>query len=157
MTDPNNDKEIDWSLCTWKGSRRRQHQDFHALPFSRKLEIIEEMNVFVASRQITVSAVTPAVVQEQPHIDPYTGEHIAPVSRARRADDVAAGEAIPTQWREEFEAAARRPLALRMRYAFIHTYKPVLDDAPYRSWDTTAEYRRWCEENLPDWLGYGRV
>ncbi|CAN5451940.1 hypothetical protein BH20VER3_BH20VER3_15300 [soil metagenome] len=64
---------------------------------------------------------------------------------------------IPTEWAEEFEAAARRPLAQRMRYAFIRTYKPVLDDAPYRSWDSTAEYRDWCERNLPDWLGYGRV
>ena len=52
--------------------------------------------------------------------------------------------------------AARRPLETRMRYAFIHTYKPVLDDAPYRAFDTMAEYRRWCELNLPDWLGYGR-
>lgn len=33
-------------------------------------------------------------------------------------------------WEEEFEAAARRPLATRFRYAFIRTYKPVLDDAP---------------------------
>ena len=57
----------------------------------------------------------------------------------------------------EFEAAARRPLAVRMKYAFIKTYKPVMDDAKYRSFNTTAEYRHWCEENLPDWLGYGRV
>jgi hypothetical protein len=57
----------------------------------------------------------------------------------------------------EFEAAARRPLAQRMKYAFIKTYKPVMDDAKFRSFDTTAEYRKWCEENLPDWLGYGRV
>lgn len=64
---------------------------------------------------------------------------------------------IPREWLEEFEAAARRPLATRMRYAFIRTYKPVLDDAPYRSSDTMEEYRRWCEANLPDWLGYGRV
>lgn len=62
-----------------------------------------------------------------------------------------------SEWWEEFEAAARRPLAMRMRYAFIRTYKPVLDDAPYRSFDTMEDYRRWCEENLPDWLGYGRV
>jgi hypothetical protein len=60
------------------------------------------------------------------------------------------------QWKEEFEAAARRPLRLRMRYAFIKTYKPVLDDEPYRSFETMAEYRQWCEENLPAWLGYGR-
>ncbi len=64
---------------------------------------------------------------------------------------------IPADWREEFEAAARRPLPLRMRYAFIRTYKPVLDDAPFRSWNSTAEYRDWCEANLPSWLGYGRV
>jgi hypothetical protein len=46
---------------------------------------------------------------------------------------------------------------VRVRYAFIKTYKPVLDDAPFRSFDTMADYRRWCETNLPDWLGYGRV
>ena len=64
---------------------------------------------------------------------------------------------IPREWLEEFEAAARRPLETRLRYAFIHTYKPVLDDAPYRAFDTMEAYRRWCEENLPDWLGYGRL
>ena len=64
---------------------------------------------------------------------------------------------IPPDWFEEFEAAARRPLETRMRYSFIHTYKPVLDDASYRSFDSMEEYRRWCEENLPSWLGYGRV
>jgi len=54
----------------------------------------------------------------------------------------------------EFEANAKRPLETRMRYAFLRTYKPVLDDARYRSFDTMEEYRRWCNENLPDWLGY---
>ena len=39
----------------------------------------------------------------------------------------------------------------------IYTYRPVLDDAPFRAFATTADYRRWCEENLPDWLGYGRL
>lgn len=64
---------------------------------------------------------------------------------------------IPREWWEEFEAAARRPLAQRMHYAFIKTYKPVMDDASYRSFETMEEYRCWCEANLPDWLGYGRV
>ena len=64
---------------------------------------------------------------------------------------------IPPEWLAEFQAAARRPLEMRFRYAFIRTYKPVLDDAPFRAFETTADYRRWCEENLPDWLGYGRV
>ena len=64
---------------------------------------------------------------------------------------------IPPDWLAEFEAAARRPLEIRFRYAFIRTYKPVLDDAPYRAFDSMHDYRRWCEVNLPDWLGYGRV
>lgn len=64
---------------------------------------------------------------------------------------------IPRPWLEEFEAAARRPLPVRFRYAFIKTYKPVMDDAEFRAFDTTADYRRWCEENLPSWLGYGSV
>ncbi len=60
------------------------------------------------------------------------------------------------QWEAEFAAAARRPLALRLRYAFLKTYKPVLDDAPYRAFDRMSDYRRWAE-TLPAWLGYGRV
>jgi hypothetical protein len=64
---------------------------------------------------------------------------------------------IPADWLAEFEAASKRPLEQRLKYAFIKTYKPVLDDAAYRSFETMADYRRWCEEHLPDWLGYGRV
>ena len=60
------------------------------------------------------------------------------------------------EWEAEFEASMRRPLKVRFKYSFIKTYKPVLDDATYRSWETTAEYREWCEKNLPGWLGYGR-
>ena len=64
---------------------------------------------------------------------------------------------VDPSWIEEFEAAARRPLEVRLRYAFIRTYKPVLDDASYRSFESMEEYRQWCEANLPSWLGYGRV
>jgi hypothetical protein len=64
---------------------------------------------------------------------------------------------IPPEWLAEFEAAARRPLEQRLRYAFIKTYKPVMDDARYRSFETMEEYRRWCDANLPSWLGYSRV
>jgi hypothetical protein len=64
---------------------------------------------------------------------------------------------LPSDWLAEFEAAARRSLAQRFRYAFVRTYKPVLDDARYRSFESLAEYRSWCEQNLPAWLGYGRV
>ena len=61
------------------------------------------------------------------------------------------------QWRAEFEAAARRPLEVRMRYAFVKTYKPVLDDAKYRVFESMEEYRQWCDRELPSWLGYHRV
>lgn len=61
------------------------------------------------------------------------------------------------QWREEFDAAARRPLEVRMRYAFVKTHKPVLDDAKVRVFDTMDDYRQWCERELPTWLGYRRV
>jgi len=60
-------------------------------------------------------------------------------------------------WEEEFAAAARRPLAVRIRYAFLRTYKPILDDASFRSFERMADYRQWCETQLPSWLGYGRV
>lgn len=66
-------------------------------------------------------------------------------------------QSIRAEWLEEFEAAARRPLKSRMRYAFIKTYRPVMDDAGFRAFDTMEDYRRWCEENLPRWLGYHRV
>ena len=65
--------------------------------------------------------------------------------------------AIPADVLAEFEAAARRPLPQRWRYAFIKTHKPVLDDARFRSFESMEEYRRWCERNLPRWLGYHRV
>lgn len=64
---------------------------------------------------------------------------------------------IPKEWLEEFVAAANRPLEVRLRYAFIKTYKPVMDDAAFRSFDSMEDYRTWCQENLPRWLGYARI
>jgi len=66
-------------------------------------------------------------------------------------------EAERQAWLQEFEAAARRPLAVRLRYAFVRTHKPILDDAPYRSFEHMADYRQWCDTQLPSWLGFGRV
>lgn len=73
------------------------------------------------------------------------------------ADAETSSPVIPAEWLEDFAAAARRPLKVRLNYAFIKTYKPVLDDAPYRAFDKMEDYRRWCERCLPKWLGYGRV
>lgn len=61
---------------------------------------------------------------------------------------------IPPDWLAEFEAASRRPLAQRWRYAFIKTYKPVMDDATFRAFESTQAYRDWCNEQLPEFLGY---
>ncbi len=58
-------------------------------------------------------------------------------------------------WRE-FQAMAKRPLSQRIRHGFIRTYKPVLDDAPYRSFETMEQYREWCV-NLPKWRGFPRL
>jgi hypothetical protein len=69
-------------------------------------------------------------------------------------EDVQATGQLTPELLAEFEANAKRPLETRMRYAFVRTYKPVLDDARYRSFDSMAEYGRWCNDNLPDWLGY---
>lgn len=77
-------------------------------------------------------------------------------SEAKALDDPLDERTI-REWEAEFEAAALRPLEQRIKYAFIHTYKPVLDDEPFRAFDTMEEYRRWCEANLPEWLGYGRL
>lgn len=66
-------------------------------------------------------------------------------------------EAERREWIAEFEAMALRPLPVRVRYGFIRTVKPVLDDAPSRVFDTMQQYRDWCEKELPVWLGYGRV
>jgi hypothetical protein len=58
-------------------------------------------------------------------------------------------------FRQQCERNLRRSVEDRMRYGFCYVYKPVLDDAPWRSFDSTAAYRKWCRENLPEYLGYG--
>ncbi len=58
-------------------------------------------------------------------------------------------------FREQCERSLRRTVAERMRYGFNYVYKPVLDDAEWRSFDSMEDYRRWCRENLPEYLGYG--
>lgn len=72
-------------------------------------------------------------------------------------DSVPPESNIPTEWLAEFEAAARRTLRQRIDYSFIKTYRPVLDDAKSRSFETMEEYRRWCDANLPEWLGFRRI
>jgi hypothetical protein len=58
------------------------------------------------------------------------------------------------EFAEQCRRQMERPIEERIRYGFCRMYKPVLDDAPYRVFDTMAEYRKWCAENLPDYLGF---
>jgi len=60
-------------------------------------------------------------------------------------------------FRERCRRQMDRPLALRIKYGFNRVCKPVLDDAPWRSFNSMAEYREWCENNLPKYLGYRRA
>jgi hypothetical protein len=61
------------------------------------------------------------------------------------------------QFREQCRRQMDRPLALRLRYGFNRIYKPVLDDAPWRAFDSMADYRAWCESSLPEYLGFRRA
>jgi hypothetical protein len=70
-----------------------------------------------------------------------------------KQSDQQADEAFREHCRRQME----RPLEERIKYGFYRVYKPVLDDAPWRSFNSTAEYRAWCEANLPEYLGYHRV
>jgi len=67
-----------------------------------------------------------------------------------KPSDLESDEAFRDQCRRQMQ----RPLALRIKYGFNRVHKPVLDDVPWRSFDSTAEYRAWCAENLPEYLGF---
>ena len=62
-----------------------------------------------------------------------------------------------TEFREQCRRQMARPLSDRIRYGFCRIYKPVMDDAAWRVFNTMAEYRKWCDENLPAYLGYKLV
>ena len=61
------------------------------------------------------------------------------------------------EFRDRCRRQLRRRLEDRIKYGFCLVYKPVLDDAPYRAFSTLAEYRVWCDANLPAYLGYKLV
>ena len=57
-------------------------------------------------------------------------------------------------FKEQCRRQLERTVEQRLKYGFFRNYKPVLDDAPYRVFETMAEYRQWADENLPEYLGY---
>ena len=61
------------------------------------------------------------------------------------------------EFREQCRRQMKRPLDVRIKYGFYWIPKPVLDDAKWRSFNSMAEYRAWCEAHLPDYLGYKRA
>lgn len=48
-----------------------------------------------------------------------------------------------------------RSVQERIQLGFIVMRLPVIDDRPYRVFDSLAAYRAWADRALPTWLGYG--
>ena len=59
-----------------------------------------------------------------------------------------------SDFREQCRRQMERSLEQRLKYGFFKQYKPVLDDVPFRTFDTMKEYREWADKNLPRYLGY---
>ena len=73
------------------------------------------------------------------------------------SDQITKANAEDASWmdfREQCRRQMARPLAQRIKYGFCRIYKPVLDDAPWRVFNSMTEYREWCDKNLPKYLGY---
>jgi hypothetical protein len=60
------------------------------------------------------------------------------------------------EFRDQCRRQMQRPLELRIKYGFCRRIKPASDQISMRAFKTMAEYRAWCEENLPDYLGFKR-
>lgn len=58
------------------------------------------------------------------------------------------------EFREQCRRQMSRPLEHRIKYGFCRMHKPVLDEAEFRIFDTMAEYREWCANHLPEYLGF---
>ena len=82
-------------------------------------------------------------------------ERFAPAPDLAGAVDVSEDQGW-IDFRDQCRRQMQRPLVARIQYGFCRMYKPVLDDAPWRVFDTMAEYRAWCAANLPDYLGFKR-
>lgn len=42
----------------------------------------------------------------------------------------------------------------RIKMGLFQMKMPVIDNMPYRIFETIQEYRLWADKNLPKWLGY---
>jgi hypothetical protein len=57
-------------------------------------------------------------------------------------------------FREQCRRQLDRSVEERIKYGFFRQYKPVLDDASFRAFETMAEYRVWADAELPRYLGF---
>lgn len=58
------------------------------------------------------------------------------------------------QLKLDFQDGLSRSVEERIKLGFIYMKLPLIDDVPYRIFNTMEEYRKWANENLPKWLGY---
>lgn len=54
----------------------------------------------------------------------------------------------------DFLDGLSRTVEERINFGFMPFKLPVIDDAPYRIFETMEEYRRWAERTVPRYLGY---
>jgi hypothetical protein len=59
------------------------------------------------------------------------------------------------EWKLNFKDGLSRSISERIALGFAPMKLPVIDDQPYRVFETMKEYREWAAKNLPAWLGYG--
>lgn len=57
-------------------------------------------------------------------------------------------------WREQCRRQMKRPLSARLKYGFVRVSNR---DHTNRSFATMSEYRAWCEQHQPSYLGYGHA
>ncbi len=60
------------------------------------------------------------------------------------------------EFRDQCRRQMQRPIELRIRYGFARRIRRGDNAGACRAYDSTAEYRAWCEANLPDYRGFKR-
>ncbi len=54
----------------------------------------------------------------------------------------------------DFHDGLSRTVEERINLGFVPVKLPVIDDVPYRIFETMEEYSKWAEKTLPLYLGY---
>jgi len=62
----------------------------------------------------------------------------------------------PEQLMLDFWDGLSRTVEERINLGFIPLKLPLIDDVPYRIFETMEEYCKWAEKTLPPYLGYYR-